>query len=919
MVPARRKRHSIEKGCLTTEYRPLSFYFVYNSFSERQFTSNKGGVMKRTVFQGGSWRYLIVVTVLLTLTAGIRQVWGLSVTSHTQDEDGITCTLNSGVMKIKICRDDIVRVAYAPGSSIPERPLKIVTNTWTPQASFTKTESGNIITLQTGKIKVNIDKSTANVTFTDLTDKVILSEYAKSMTPATREGVNTYSVKAEWNSPADEGIYGFGQHQDRKVNYKGQTEYIEQRYAVATAVSVWVSTRGYGLFWDNYSYSDFDGRVAGNSRYSLSSRAGDVLDYYFFYGPEIDQVIAGYRTATGHAPLFPKWAYGLIQSKDRYGSQTELYSVMDGYRNNKIPLDCIVQDWHYWDGAPNGKQGCYCFNTSYGDYKTTIQKFREKNIHTIVSIWSQLEQGSPPFNEFSTNGWLLPINSGCGTPTNFVDSYNPEGREAFWDIIQDAMFDTATIGFDGWWLDNDEPFAYPCAFAGNNFDAIDAAIGKLALYHNTYTFPWTEMGYKNWRRDNPGRRCVILHRANYAGQQAHSTMQWSNDIHCNFDVLTAQVPCGLNSTISGIPYWCSDIGGYWGAQDNMNWSLPENRELMTRWLQYGSFCPVFRIHGNGPSKEIYQTAWDATTKANLIMIDKLHYRLMPYIYSLAWMTTNSGYTPMRHLVFDFRTDPEVKNIGDQFMYGPAIMVCPVTKKGQTSRSVYLPEGTWYNFWTGEKLTGGSRITADAPLSLIPLFVRGGSVLPMGPEIQYATERSDSIELRIYPGKNGEFEMYEDEGDNYNYEDGKYATIPITYTDNNRNVVIGQRNGSFPGMDEKKIFNVVYVSKDHGTGGGITASPDTQIIYTGSPTGVVPGLHSVSKGAILPVRATVRTAGNVIALPGAFSGKAKQLAIYNCSGRLLAQKVVKKNMLNLRKDFKLPAGVYIVKVAAEVAR
>ncbi|MBN1757931.1 MAG: glycoside hydrolase family 31 protein [Chitinispirillaceae bacterium] len=872
--------------------------------------------MKSTVTTRRWPPHLVVAAVIFTLSLGIRQVCGLSVTSFTEDDDGITCVCNSGVMKVKICREDIVRIAYASGSSIPERSLKIVTAQWeAPQ--FSLTEAGDIITMQTGKIKVKVSKSTANVTYTDLSDKVILAEYAKTLTPVTVEGVRTSTVTAEWNSPSDEALYGLGQHQQGKVNYKGKTEYLDQRYAEATAISVLVSTKGYGIFWDNYSYTDFKGNISGNTRYSFSSRCsdikGDILDYYFFYGPEIDQVIAGYRTATGHAPLFPKWAYGLIQSKDRYGSQTEFLGVKDNYRKNGIPLDCIVQDWHYWDGA--GKQGCYCFNSSYGNVKSTITQCHNDNIHTLISIWSQIEEGAPPYNTFNSNKWVWPIKGGCSEPAHFIDAYNKDAREAFWDLIRDAIFDTSVIGFDGWWLDNDEPFPYPCGFDRN---AITTAMGKGALFYNTYTYPLSEMGYTNWRRDIPGKRFVMLHRANYAGQQAHSTMQWSNDIHCNFDVLTLQVPCGLNSTISGIPYWCSDIGGYWGAQDNMNWSLPENRELMTRWLQYGAFCPVFRIHGNGPSKEIYQTCWDATTKNNLIMIDKLHYRLMPYIYSMAWMTTSKGYTPMRHLVFDFRNDRQVQDIGDQFMYGPSIMVCPVTKKGQTSRSVYLPEGTWYNFWTGEKLNGGARITADAPLSQIPLFVRGGSILPMGPEIQYATERSDTIELRIYPGADGSFTIYEDEGDNYNYEKGTYATFTTSYTDNNRNVIIGKREGTFPGMDQQKVFNVVFVSENHGTGGGITASVDKQIIYKGEATGILPGVHPGRKG-LIPRSATIRTAGNIVALPAALAGEEKSIAVYDCSGRLLQQADAKKNMFNLRKDFKLPAGVYIVKVNTRAAR
>ena len=380
-----------------------------------------------------------------------------------------------------------------------------------------------------------MSKSTANVTYTDLNDAVILSEYAKSMTAATVQGINTYKIVGEWNSPADEGLYGLGQHQAGKVNYKGQTEYLDQRYAEATAIDVLVSTKGYGIFWDNYAYNDFKGNISGNTRYSFTAECGDVLDYYFFYGPEIDQVIAGYRTATGPAPLFPKWAYGLIQSKDRYNSQTEVYGVRDGYRNNKIPVDCIVQDWHYWDGA--GQQGCYCFNTSYGNYKTTIANLHAANIHTMVSIWSQLEQGSPPFNTFSTNGWLWPTDNNC--TTHFIDAYSSGAREAFWNLIRDNMFDTSKIGFDSWWLDNDEPFAYPCGF---DRKALTTAMGKGVLFFNSYSFPMSEMGYKNWRRDIPGKRFVMLHRANFAGQQAHSTMQWSNDITLQFQRSDASGP-----------------------------------------------------------------------------------------------------------------------------------------------------------------------------------------------------------------------------------------------------------------------------------------------------------------------------------------------------------------------------------------
>lgn len=862
--------------------------------------------MKKKRISCRSLSCVIALTGMLVLPSYFSRVWGLSITSCTQQSDGIMCTCNTGVMKVKICREDIVHVAYSTSSTIPPRPLKVVTAEWgTPQ--FSKTEAGDTIILQTSKIRVKVSKSTANITYMDLGGEVILSEYGKSMTPATVEGVQTNTVRGEFHSPVDEGLYGLGQFQRGQVSYKGRTEVLDQAYGPhTTAVPVLVSTRGYGVFWDSYAKINFIGNIAGNTRYAFSSECGDALNYYFFYGPEIDQVISGYRATTGKVPLFPKWAYGLIQSKDRYYSQSEIFSVKDGYRDNKIPLDCIVQDWHYWDGA--GKQGCYCFNSSYGDVKRTITELHNANIHTLISIWSQLEEGSPPFNNFNSKGWLWPSDGA----THFIDAYNADAREEFWRLIRNAFFDPAVQGWDGWWLDNDEPFPYPNGF---NRRTLTTAMGKGVLFYNTYTFPLTEMAYRNWRRDIPGKRAVILHRANFPGQQSHSCMQWNNDIDCSWPALKNSVPCGLNSTLTGIPYWCTDIGGYWGV--NVDYSTPSMQELFTRWFQYGAFQPVFRIHGNmkpGQGKELYNKMWSETTRQNLILIDKLRYRLMPYIYSLAWMTTNEDYTPMRHLVFDFRNDPQVKTIGDQFMFGPAFMVSPVTTEGATSRSVYFPSGMWYDFWTGSIVNGGITNNISAPLSKIPIHIRAGSIVPMGPEIQYATERADTIELRIYPGKDGAFTIYEDEGDNYNYETGSYATIPITYIDATRNVIIGSREGSFKGMEEKKVFNIVFVTFDHGVGGTITAEPDHRLEYTGEQVSIFPvrALPSQSKVAAKLPSITMRTTGGRIAFPGKFSGRLKSITVYDCSGKLLLKTDVTKNVLDVKRDLGLPTGVYVVK-------
>jgi len=840
--------------------------------------------------------------------APFQSAFALSVKSYVADPDGITATCDKGVMKVQICQADIVRVAYSPTATIPVRPLKIVTKAWgTPV--FTKSEVGDTITLQTTKLKIKVSKSTANVSYSDLGDAVILSEYAKTATAATVEGENTNTLRGEFNSPADEGLFGLGQHMAGKFNYKGQTEVMDQDYgSQSTAVPILVSTKGYGIFWDSYAKVNFYGNIATNSRYAMSSECGDVLDYYFFYGPEIDQVVSGYRTATGKVPLFPKWAYGLIQSKDKYNSQDEIFAVRDGYRKNKIPLDVIVQDWHYWDGA--GKQGCYCFNTSYKDVKTTVTQLHAANIHTMVSIWSELEDGSAPFTTFNAKGWLWPSD---GT-THFIDSYSKDAREAFWTNIKSAFFDPAVQGWDAWWFDNDEPFPYPDGF---NRRTLTTAMGKGVLFYNSYSYPMTQTVYSNWRRDIPGKRAVILHRANFPGQQSHSTMQWNNDIACNFATLAKSVTSGLNSTATGIPYWTTDIGGYWGA--NADFTTATNQELMIRWLQYGAFLPVFRIHGNmkgGQGKELYSTTFTAATRANLLIADKLRYRLMPYTYSLAWMTTNSDYTPMRNLIFDYRTDPKVVSVGDQFMYGPAFMVSPVTVEGATTRSVYFPGGQWYDFWTGQLRNGGNQMTVNAPISQIPLHMRAGSIVPMGPQIQYATERADTIELRIYPGADGKFDLYEDEGDGYNYETGKYATIPITYQDETRNVIIGARNGSFTGMDAQKVFNIVFVKDGHGTGLEVTAQPDTQLVYTGKMLSLLPTTGVKKSGSLrIPEKATLRTTTNLVVFPDRFQGMSKRISVFDYAGKLVHQSVVRGDRVDLRNEIGLPSGDYVVNVEA----
>jgi alpha-D-xyloside xylohydrolase len=364
------------------------------------------------------------------------------------------------------------------------------------------------------------------------------------------------------------------------------------------------------------------------------------------------------------------------------------------------------------------------------------------------------------------------------------------------------------------------------------------SVGRGIDYFNTYSLEHSKGIYQGWRRDIPGKRAFFLIRQSFAGEQRNAATLWSSDIFCGFGAFKSQVPQGINACASGIPYWTSDIGGYqyhWTAPD---WSKPEFRELFTRWFQFGTFCPIFRIHGKG-ERALFSKNWDDNTKATLLKYDKLRYRLLPYIYSLAGKTTLDNYTMMRSLAFDFKNDANVYSIPDQYMFGPAFLVNPVTDQGKTSRKVYLPKSTtWYDFWTGQELKGGQSIDATAPIETMPLYVRAGSIVPMGPEIEYATQKTNKpIELRIYPGANGQFKVYEDENDNYDYEKGQYATFTLSWNDKLHQLSISDTKGQFPGMQKLHTFNVVLVKGEHGSNTSITANADKTVKYEGKAMAV----------------------------------------------------------------------------------
>jgi hypothetical protein len=430
------------------------------------------------------------------------------------------------------------------------------------------------------------------------------------------------------------------------------------------------------------------------------------------------------------------------------------------------------------------------------------------------------------YNELDNIGALYP----SGGDHHFYDTFNSSARNLVYQQIYDDLL--GKYGWDAIWADNTEPQPYPDSI---NMRTVNTSLGKGVLYVNAYPLQHSKGIYERWRAIGPNqKRVYVLTRSAYGGQQRYATTCWSGDINCDFTTYAKQIPAGLNFSIAGMPYWTTDIGGYWGHPGRIDWTTSASNELFTRWFQYGAFCPIFRIHGGG-SRELYGSQWSSTTKANLLTIDNLRYRLMPYIYSLAWKVTSEGYSIMRPMVFDYQNDTNVFNIKDQFLFGPAFLVNPVTSAGATSRSVYLPSGTWYDFWTGSTINGGRSTSISTPLSQIPLFVKAGSIVPMGPYIQYATQSIDPLEIRVYKGQDCSFTLYEDQGDTYNYENGQYSTIQFAWDEAAQELRIGARSGSYSGMPTNRTFNIVYVSSNHGAGVDVSSADDV-INYNGSQVG-----------------------------------------------------------------------------------
>jgi alpha-D-xyloside xylohydrolase len=769
-------------------------------------------------------RVLIVMILMIVLPRGAHAQWAPMnpVTSVQQGADGVVLPMKTGTLKVQVCSDSIIRVRYSPTSSFPNQPDYVVTKAEWPPSKWTMQPADDAVTITTSLLQIKIARQDAGITYSDAEGKPLVNEASRKLTPVKVNGEDTYRAESFINIYGSrEALYGLGQHQSGVWNYRGESVDISQDNT-NIAVPMLVSSKGYGIFWNNTSRSRVNNRFA-NYLY-ISSEVADVIDYYFIYGPEMDKIVAAYRDLTGPAPMFGKWAYGFWQCKNRYRSQEEILGVARKYRELHLPADNIVQDWFWWN-----HKGEHVFNKNYPDPKGMVDELRKENFHLMISVWPFFEPGSAVYDEMDKRGWFVDKFKFAKPPYHtsgmaVYDATNPETRKYYWELMNKALFN---IGLDAWWLDTTEPETE--GQEENILLGHKLAIGSGDRYVNLYPLMTTGAVYDGQRSVSNQKRVFILSRSAFAGAQRNAVTAWSGDINSDFFSFRRQIPAGLNYSLSGMPYWTSDIGGFVSG----NPDDPEYRELFIRWFQYGTFCPIFRVHGTRTTDQNELWSYGPEAQKILASFDRLRYRLLPYIYSIAWKTTSDGYTPMRPLVMDFRGDVRAENIGDQFMYGPAFLVNPVTEPAASTRRLYLPKARWYDFWTGTSADGGQVVDAVAPLERMPLYIRAGSVLPMGPEIEWSTQKpADPIELRVFRGADGDFTLYEDENDTYSYEKGVYATIPLHWDDAKQVLTLGQRQGKFPGMLGRRTFRIVFVGENHGVGVGVTDEPDKTVQYSG---------------------------------------------------------------------------------------
>lgn len=737
---------------------------------------------------------------------------------------GIKLSLENANLEIQFYTSSMVRVIKTPkNSSYEKKSLSVVLEP--KKTSFKIEEKKNELLLRSEKLEIAINTETGNIRYNSPDHSLLLKEKTGDplFTPFKDVDQDTYTVSQSFNLDPKETIYGLGILQNGKMSQRN----LEVKMIQANRedyIPFFQSVKGYGLFWDNYSPTTFSDDTSATS---FTSEVGDGIDYYFMYGGNADSVIAHMRQLTGQAPMFPLWTYGYWQSKERYKSQEETVGVVKKYRDLGVPLDGIIQDWQYW-GDNYHWNAMEFLNEEFPNPQKMVDDIHALNAHIIISIWSSFGPKTQPYKELEKDNMLFnfstwpqsgksdwPPNMDYPSGVRVYDPYNPKARDIYWKYLKKGLF---SLGIDGWWMDSTEPDHLD--ITPKDFDE-KTYLGSFRKVRNA--FPLMTVGgvYKHMREATSDKRVFILTRSAFAGQQRYAANTWSGDTEASWKTLKDQISSGLNFSLTGIPYWNSDIGGFfiWEFKDKLD--DPEYRELYARWLQFATFTPMMRSHGADAPREIYQfgkkgePVYDALEK-----YINLRYSLLPYIYSEAWQITNQQSSLMRALVMDFPNDEKVLDLNDQYMFGHSFLVAPVLKSMYTEdkkenfqqdgyRQVYLPKGTeWFDYWTGERFSGGQTIDKKAPIDILPLYVKAGSIVPVGPKVDYAEQKDwSNLKINIYPGADAEFTLYEDENDNYNYEKGAYSEIKFVWDNNKQQLTIEKRQGKFEGMIKNRSFQL----------------------------------------------------------------------------------------------------------------
>jgi alpha-D-xyloside xylohydrolase len=849
-------------------------------------------------------RALQFLTIFILIIGLVASALRANAQAVSRMPNGVMVHSGKGIVQVEVCSDRVVHI-LASATVMTERTVVPTVIRPCAGAAFTSSSDDAGFHIRTSKLRIDIDRDTGSVRFLTPEGDDILSEKTRDWqtTGPSEAGDSPNGIEQNFQLLPGEALYGLGQHQEGFLNVRD----IPVRLLQANtniAIPFLISTKGYGLLWNNAALTDFnpateaiplDGTGAGtfrtgqegeygfllsgndrsklrlsvdgqqiidiknmwvagsagakihlaaNTTYKvmaesggntkLSVRApsdtmafrsetGEGVDYYFIYGPEPAQIIAQYRDFTGAAPLLPRWAYGFWQCRERYSNQQQILDTAAEFRKRKIPVDVLVQDWQYW-----GRYGWNAMRFDERDYPDPAEmmsSLHRQNFHLIISVWAKFGAETAVNREMKDAHLLLMSAASTGDPgetketESWADLFNPSAQKAFWSDIDRNLF---AAGLDGWWLDASEP-------EGDPLKNDQTFLGPGKTVRNAFPLFETSAVYDGQRATTADKRVVILSRSAYTGQQRTGSISWSGDISGNWETFRRQIPAGLGFGMTGFPYWTTDIGGFFRPMDQ--YTSADYHELLIRWFQFGAFCPIFRIHGYRSETELWK--YGPEVEKILTQYDQLRYRLLPYIYSASWGVTDRGEILMKALPFEYPSDPALRDIGDQFLFGDSLLVNPVTVRNATTRDVVLPSGDdWVDFWTGQVYGGGRAIQADAPLDRMPILVRQGSIVPLGPVVQSAAEPQEPLDIRIYAGKDADFQLYEDAGDGYAYEYGARTVIHLHWDNRQNALVIGDRSGTFLGMKPKRIFRIVLVKPGHGVGAGSDSEADRTVTYLG---------------------------------------------------------------------------------------